>query len=229
MANTFTREATDGGDSGVWASFEQSQNAIARALISALLYDDTGALKLSKGRIGLDNGSNKGVVNIDTIVTASLVGLTASCWAVVEVSVVGTTPSFTITSIGGATNPATLPAGFTGAYDGAKGGYYITGTKRAIGLAWINAGGSLEGIVNCGTGANYSGYSTSDDALDLPYYFLNTKSILPVTSIYDGMDYYPVVFATLYIFSLMGLAVNLISDLTYTWIDPRIDFETREV
>jgi ABC-type uncharacterized transport system, permease component len=40
---------------------------------------------------------------------------------------------------------------------------------------------------------------------------------------------YPVVFANLYIFSLMGLAVNLISDLTYTWIDPRIDFETREV
>ena len=40
---------------------------------------------------------------------------------------------------------------------------------------------------------------------------------------------YPVVFATLYIFSLVGLAVNLISDLTYTWVDPRIDFETREV
>ena len=40
---------------------------------------------------------------------------------------------------------------------------------------------------------------------------------------------YPVVFATLYIFSLLGLIVNLISDLTYTWIDPRIDFETREV
>jgi microcin C transport system permease protein len=39
---------------------------------------------------------------------------------------------------------------------------------------------------------------------------------------------YPVVFANLYIFSLMGLVVNLISDLTYTWIDPRIDFETRE-
>ena len=40
---------------------------------------------------------------------------------------------------------------------------------------------------------------------------------------------YPVVFATLFIFSLIGVAVNLISDLTYTWIDPRIDFETREV
>ncbi len=39
---------------------------------------------------------------------------------------------------------------------------------------------------------------------------------------------YPVVFATLYIFSLVGLLVNLVSDLTYTWVDPRIDFETRE-
>jgi microcin C transport system permease protein len=29
--------------------------------------------------------------------------------------------------------------------------------------------------------------------------------------------------------SLVGLAVNLLSDLTYTWVDPRIDFETREV
>lgn len=40
---------------------------------------------------------------------------------------------------------------------------------------------------------------------------------------------YPVVFATLYIFGLLGLAMTLISDLTYTWVDPRIDFETREV
>jgi microcin C transport system permease protein len=40
---------------------------------------------------------------------------------------------------------------------------------------------------------------------------------------------YAVVFATLYIMSLVGLLVNLISDLTYTWVDPRIDFETREV
>lgn len=40
---------------------------------------------------------------------------------------------------------------------------------------------------------------------------------------------YPVIFATLYIFSLVGLVLGLISDLTYMWIDPRIDFETREV
>jgi len=40
---------------------------------------------------------------------------------------------------------------------------------------------------------------------------------------------YPVVFANLYIFALIGLFVGLISDLTYTWIDPRIDFERRDV
>src|SRR5947199_1845647 len=40
---------------------------------------------------------------------------------------------------------------------------------------------------------------------------------------------YPVVFATLYLFSLGGIAGNLLPDLTYTWLDPRIDFETREV
>jgi len=40
---------------------------------------------------------------------------------------------------------------------------------------------------------------------------------------------YPVVFANIYIFALLGLAVNLVSDFTYTLVDPRIDFETREV
>lgn len=40
---------------------------------------------------------------------------------------------------------------------------------------------------------------------------------------------YPVVFATLYIFSLMGLLVSLLSDIVYTLIDPRIDFERRDV
>ncbi len=55
----------------------------------------------------------------------------------------------------------------------------------------------------------------------------------------DGLGYlffkatldrdYPIVFASLYIFTLMGLVVQLISDLTYTWIDPRIDFEKRDV
>jgi microcin C transport system permease protein len=55
----------------------------------------------------------------------------------------------------------------------------------------------------------------------------------------DGLGYlsyeslinrdYPVVLGTLYVFALVGLVVNLLSDITYTLIDPRIDFETREV
>jgi microcin C transport system permease protein len=39
---------------------------------------------------------------------------------------------------------------------------------------------------------------------------------------------YPVMFGTLYFFTLLGLVMNLIGDLTYTLVDPRIDFESRE-
>ena len=39
---------------------------------------------------------------------------------------------------------------------------------------------------------------------------------------------YPVMFGTLYAFSLLGLVLNLISDLAYHWVDPRIDFDRRE-
>jgi microcin C transport system permease protein len=40
---------------------------------------------------------------------------------------------------------------------------------------------------------------------------------------------YPVMFAALYFFSLLGLLMNLVGDLMYTVVDPRIDFESREV
>ncbi|HRD76158.1 MAG TPA: ABC transporter permease subunit, partial [Hyphomicrobiaceae bacterium] len=40
---------------------------------------------------------------------------------------------------------------------------------------------------------------------------------------------YPIVFASLYIQSLIGLVVAIVTDFIYTRIDPRIDFETREV
>jgi len=38
---------------------------------------------------------------------------------------------------------------------------------------------------------------------------------------------YPVIFGTLYIYTLIGLLLKLVSDITYTLIDPRIDFEAR--
>lgn len=39
---------------------------------------------------------------------------------------------------------------------------------------------------------------------------------------------YPIMFGSLFIFTLIGLVMNLISDLTYVWVDPRIDFSKRE-
>ncbi|MDX5433537.1 MAG: ABC transporter permease subunit, partial [Halomonas sp.] len=39
---------------------------------------------------------------------------------------------------------------------------------------------------------------------------------------------YPVIFGTLFLYTLIGLILKLVSDLTYVWVDPRIDFETRE-
>ena len=40
---------------------------------------------------------------------------------------------------------------------------------------------------------------------------------------------YPVIFGTLYVFTILGLVMNLIGDIAYHVIDPRIDFEASEV
>ena len=40
---------------------------------------------------------------------------------------------------------------------------------------------------------------------------------------------YPVIFGTLFAFGLVGLLVGILSDLVYVFVDPRIDFEKREV
>ena len=40
---------------------------------------------------------------------------------------------------------------------------------------------------------------------------------------------YPLVFGTLYFFTLLGLLMKLVEDIVYTVIDPRIDFEARRV
>ena len=42
-----------------------------------------------------------------------------------------------------------------------------------------------------------------------------------------GRDY-PVMFATLYFFTLLGLVMQLIGDMTYTLVDRRIDFDSRD-
>lgn len=67
--------------------------------------------------------------------------------------------------------------------------------------------------------------------------FFTGSLLIEVIFSLDGIGYlsyesilkrdYPVVFGTLYIFTLMGLLLKLVSDLTYRLVDPRIDFESR--
>ena len=38
---------------------------------------------------------------------------------------------------------------------------------------------------------------------------------------------YPIIFGTLYIFTLIGLLVKLLSDVVYVWVDPRIHFDSQ--
>ena len=40
---------------------------------------------------------------------------------------------------------------------------------------------------------------------------------------------YPILFGTMFSFTLIGLVMQLVGDVVYTLVDPRIDFETREV
>ena len=171
MANYFQREPIDGDDSGVWGVPELRQNRAGTiGHLTANIYDDSGTLKVSKGLIGFDNDSRKGVAIIDTITTISIAALTASRWALVEMTVSGTTPSFSITSLAAENDPGSIPADLIDNYDPEKQGFYKTSTQRIIGLVWINSGGTLEGIVNCLSYVDgYQGYSTTDDALDQIY------------------------------------------------------------
>ncbi|WP_455480945.1 microcin C ABC transporter permease YejB [Bartonella sp. B12(2025)] len=58
-------------------------------------------------------------------------------------------------------------------------------------------------------------------------YSLNGMGLLSYVSIVNRD--YSVVFASLYIFSLIGLIVSLISDIVYMLVDPRIDFDKKDL
>ena len=64
-------------------------------------------------------------------------------------------------------------------------------------------GGALPGEGECLIALTSSGWSVCESALNRDY---------------------PVMFGTLYIFTLLGFLIKLLSDLTMTWVDPRIDF-----
>ncbi|KEG21132.1 microcin C ABC transporter permease YejB [Bartonella bacilliformis] len=82
-------------------------------------------------------------------------------------------------------------------------------------------------IVAAGFPAAFMGSFFSGSLLIEMLYSLNGMGFLSYTSIVNRD--YSVVFSTLYIFSLIGLIVSLISDIIHMLIDPRIDFDKREL
>jgi len=155
MANTFYREPLDGGDLDNWGRKDQEQPRRSIGEITCKLFDDSGTLKLKVGRIGFDNGSSKGTAYIDTETIISLAGVSNSNWALVELSVSGTTPTIAATDLSGATDESQVYTTFTSFYDPEKGGFYVTATKRVIGLVYKDSGGSLSSILNCGNGEEF--------------------------------------------------------------------------
>lgn len=149
MANIFRRQPQIGGDTNAWGTYLNAIINDATGIYSSYLYNDSGTLKLSKGLIGIDNDTNIGLATIDTITTITLTG-TAGIWQKIELSVSGASVTLAATDIAGETDPDVVPSGFTGAYDPEKGGYYITSSKRCIGIVFVDGGGILGEIINAG-------------------------------------------------------------------------------
>ena len=81
-------------------------------------------------------------------------------------------------------------------------------------------------LVISGFPAAFIGILFTGAALIEPIFSLEGLGLLGLESTLQRD--YPVMFGTLYMFTLLGLVLTLVSDLTYTIVDPRIDFETRK-
>lgn len=163
MSDIAIREALIGGDLDTWGTYEQEHNHLAIGVHTRKLYLSGATLYLSKGKTGIYDGTQYYVISNSAARSLSLAGLTVTCWAKVELSVVAGVVTTTLTSIAGQTDPNVVPTAFTGAFDETKGGYYIASTKRCIGVIWITAAGACDGIVNVyGNNDNYQGYAVNN-------------------------------------------------------------------
>lgn len=148
MANTFHRFPRPGGDLGVGAIYNEEQLNGVLGTLTGRLYNSGGVLYVPLCRIGIDDGSYKGIADIDTVTTVSLAGCSNSTWLKIEMSVSGTSVTFAAADIAGATDPTVIPATVRAAWNGRKGGYYLEATKRLVALAWLNSSGVLLAVVN---------------------------------------------------------------------------------
>lgn len=202
MANQFYRGPIVGADLNTWALFLDQIISDALGGYSSYLFNDSGALKLTPGKIGIIDGTNNGVSILDVETTIDISGLSVSNWGQIEMSVSGTVVTFSASDIAGANDAESLPAGFTSAYDPLKSGFYINPTARTIGIVWKNASGILTGIVNCADKVNgYVGENVTDDANENPIYF-NKNLVQKDNKIFQNLTKYT------YISSASGIAVT---------------------
>lgn len=168
MANYFYRKPNIGGDDNSWAPLNDAHILAAIGEYNSYLYDDSGTLKLALGRIGINDDSTLGVVEVDTVTTLAHAALTNSNWAKVEMTVSGTTPSFTIVDFDtGVETDLSIPPDISGNWDGSKRGYYIDANKRLVGLIWIDSNGDIAGILNVKNNEyGFKGYVVDGVTLD---------------------------------------------------------------
>jgi hypothetical protein len=153
MADTFYREPTNHGDNNVYHDYVMLQlRCGGRGGLTMELYDSGGALYLSAGYAGIDDGVTKGTVERTVAAALSIAGVSAGTWCKVEVSVSGAAVTYAVSDIAGGTDESVIPAAVKAAYDYFKGGYYLTADKRLVGIAFKTAGGLLGRIINCESG-----------------------------------------------------------------------------
>lgn len=148
MSNHFYKKPTEFSDNNLWApKAEEMMKTSGIGVLTTRLYDDSGTLKISTGRIGINDGTVEGISNIDTVTTISIAGVSSGNWAEVYMSVSSTVVTFAAIDISGATTEQDIPSDFLNAYVSTKDGYYINSARRCIGIVWKTGGGALSHII----------------------------------------------------------------------------------
>ncbi len=160
MADTFYREPTNHGDNNNYHDYVMLQlRCGGRGGLTMELYNSGGSLYLSAGYAGIDDGVTKGTVERTAAAALSIAGISVGTWCKVEVAVSGSAVTYTVLDIAGAVTEHTIPPTVVAAYDYRKAGYYLTASKRIIGLAYKTGAGNLGRIVN--PNSNHSGFFES--------------------------------------------------------------------
>jgi hypothetical protein len=123
----------------------------SRGANTCRLYNDGGDLKITAGKIGIDDGTVIGVCDV-TAETIDMSGVSAGNWAKIELSVSGSAYTIEIADITGEISFVTIPDPVKAAYVASKRGYYLTTTKRLIGIARKAYTGDLSFIYNTENG-----------------------------------------------------------------------------